>query len=167
MASQAYVFAHRAVPHEAFRDPARFLGILNGPDGERYLHDLWQHAGNYADAETLRADEEPRHEITFTSNGVIALIWPPPPAEVPEAHIVGVFARLADPYATTLRELSWIRVFTLEQGHDHARDEPVNMLCEWTEDGTHRSHGRGPDSTEERPFIDAVHTIVRREPPRA
>jgi len=167
MASQAYVFAHRAVPHEAFRDPARFLGILNGPDGERYLHDLWEHAGNYADAESQRPDEAPRHEVTFTSNGVIALIWPPAPAEVPEAHIVGVFARLADPYATTLRELAWIRVFTLEQGHDHARDAPVNMLCEWTEDGAHRSHGRGPDSTEERPFIDAVHAIVRREPPRA
>lgn len=167
MASQAYVFAHQAIPHEALREPSRFLGILGGPDGERYLSDLWQHAGGFADPATLRPPEGLHHSVSFTGNGVIALVWPPAPAEVPEAHIVGVFAKLADPYAATLRDLAWVRVFTLEQGHDNVRDEPLNMLCEWTAEGTHRNHGKGPMSTDERPFVDAVYDLLRREPRKA
>jgi len=159
MSSQAYLFAHRAVPKEAFSDPARFLSIINGPDAGRYMADIWNHVAQFCEPAAVRPDEVPRAEIRGEGNGLSVIIFMPPPREMTEAHFVGAFSRFADADNPSLDDLAWFRLFTLEHSIDPTTNAQLTMLCEWTPDGTHLNHGAGPPPVEQA-FVEAVHDQI-------
>lgn len=167
MSSQHYLFAHRALPSVLFRDPAWTLGVLGGPDGERFVRDLWAQAGARVPPEAQRPADGLAVQVGGTGgNGLIASVHLPPPREITEAYRIAIVAKVADPSAPSLDRLEYLRYFTLELGHDLAADRPCTFLGEWTRDGKHRNLGIGP-AVDEDAFIRAIFEVLQREQPPA
>lgn len=143
MSSQAYLFAHRALPQQLFADPGRFLAIVNGPDAGRYLADLWRHCGKFIAPGTATEPPPLSAEAFRVDDRIVAVIAPPTPTAPTEAHRIVVVAGLA-PGAADLSGLTDVRYFTLEYAIDITTEAPMTMLCEWTAKGVHRNHGGGP-----------------------
>jgi hypothetical protein len=86
MASQHYEFAHTALRTVMFHNPARTLGVLNGPAAKRFVHDLWVYTGEGMPPENQR----PADGLAVTigpagDNRVIAIVRMPPPRKSAEA----------------------------------------------------------------------------------
>jgi len=178
MVSQHYIFAHRALPSVIFSHSSQVLAILNGRDGDRFLADLWDEAGEYYPPDQRRAPEGLHVEMRRAGdNGVIAVIWLPAPQDFGEAHLIAIIAKLATPEAPSHRGeaesaeggaprgmdgLAYVRCFLLEFGINVMTEQPCTYLCEWTRDGSHRNLGRGP-AVEERAFVEAIFDVLERE----
>jgi len=154
--TQHYEFAHGALPHLAHTNAPQVLAILNGPDGQRYLNDLWNKAGSRVGAAGAYGDGVPRCVVSATgNNGLVAAIHMPAPNQLAEAFITLIMARFADPESSSLDHLSWVRYFTLEHGLDHRSGASCTFVGEWTADGRHRNLGIGPPA-QERAFVEHV-----------
>ncbi len=167
MSSQAYVFAHQALPALAFSEPGKLLAILNGPDAEKFLQNLWGTAGQQCGPDDQRAADGLSHTVNAAgTTGVIAAVKLPEPKEVGEAHYVGIFGRFATPEEPDLFNLKWVRVFTLEYGLHPVGENRCTMLCEWTYEGTHKNYGEGPPPDEEA-FVEAAMNLMWEQKERA
>lgn len=157
--SQHYTFAHRALPSVFFRDPSWCFAVLNGPDAQRFVADLWGRVGERTEPEGQRAADG-LAATTFLDGPeaapiMFALVTLPTPTEPAEAHFVALAAGFADPSAPAIDKLAWARYFTLEHGIDLQSEQPCTFLCEWTREGTHRNLGGGPPA-EAGAFIGAL-----------
>jgi hypothetical protein len=167
VSSQAYLFAHRALPVLTFADPGKVLSILSSGDGERFLHDAWENIGRHCEPEQRRSTEGLGYSVSPTgSTGLVAAVRLPPPQEVGEAYYVAIFGRFADPEQPDPAALEWARLFTLEHAEHPVTGLPCTMLCEWTGEGKHNNYGEGP-STEESDFIEAALNLQWEQKERA
>lgn len=167
MSSQAYVFAHQALPALAFSEPGKLLAVLSGPDGPEFLQNLWGTAGQQCDPPQQRSPEGLAHSVDAAgTTGVVAAVHLPEPQSVGEAHFVAIFGRFATPEEPDLFALNWVRVFTLEYGLHPIGENRCTMLCEWTEKGTHKNYGEGPPPDEEA-FVQAALDVLWEQKERA
>lgn len=162
--SQHYVFVHRALPSVLFRDPSWLFAVLNGPDAQRLLGDLWTRAGERSPPSERREADGLGVETFLDDSHLFALITLPPPLEVAEAHLAAAVAGFVAPDRPSLDALAWARFFTLEHGLDFRTEEPCTFLCEWTPDGRHHNLGGGPPA-EAGAFVQAVQALLRATPP--
>lgn len=158
-----YAFCHHSLPGVFFRDPGEFFAILQGPDAQRFLHDVWAWVGERADPETRREPEGLRAEVFRDDAAVFAIVYLPPPAEPAEGHMAVAIAGFADPERPSVGALSWSRFFTLELGQDFVSGEACTFLGEWTREGQHRNFGKGPAPTAEA-FVTAVLELGEDDP---
>ncbi|MEZ4454457.1 MAG: hypothetical protein R3B09_33710 [Nannocystaceae bacterium] len=163
MSRQAYLFAHRALCQELFANPPRILAILQGPDGGRYLGDLWRHCGRFVAPGTATEPPPLQPEVARIGDRLVTHVRMPPPREPTEAHAVVLVAGLR-PDAVDLSGLTTCRYYTLEHAIDIHRDAPMTMLCEWTVEGVHRNHGAGPPADgPTRALIERALALYERE----
>jgi hypothetical protein len=162
MPSHAYVFGHLVLLQAVFTEPGRFFAILNGPDAERYLSDLWSFAGKNADEDSLQPEVLPTCNISGTGNGIIAIVRMPTPREMTEPWMVAVVAKLQHPDRPVMEDFAWVRVFALEHSIDITTERPMTVIGEWTQEETHVNHGAGP-LPEEQAFVAAIFELLRRE----
>lgn len=160
--SQHYVFVHRALPSVLFRDPSWLFAVLNGPDAQRLLGDLWSRAGERIPPDGRREADGLGAETFIDGPHLYALITLPPPLEVAEAHLAAAVAGFVDPAAPSLDALAWSRFFILEHGLDFRTEEPCTFLCEWTQQGQHRNLGGGPPA-DAGAFVRAVQAQLHRQ----
>ena len=162
--SQHYVFAHRAIPGAVFHDPKRFFSICNGPDGARFVRDLWTEAGKGLLPGAQRDSEGLAHTVTMAGDTeAVVVVHLPAPGQMTEAYFVAVIGALTASTGgepLTLDAVQSARVFTLEQSHDPSTGAPLTMLGEWTEEGTHMNYGDVAASTEDA-FVAACLGRVR------
>lgn len=163
--SQHYVFVHRALPSVLFHDPSWLLAVLNGPDAQRLLGDLWSRAGERSPLEGRREPDGLGVETFLGGAHLFALITLPPPHAVAEAHLVAAVAGFVDADEPSLDALAWARLFTLEYGVDLTTEVPCTFLCEWTPDGRHHNLGAGPP-TDAAAFVQAVQAQLQASPQR-
>lgn len=161
--SQHYTFVHRALPSVFFNDPSWCFAVLNGPDAQRFVADLWRRVGERTEPSGHRPAEGLKAE-TFLEGPeaapiVFALVTLPAPAEAAEAHFAALVAGFADPSAPTIDKLAWSRYFTLEYGVDFQTEQPCTFLCEWTREGMHRNLGGGPPA-QAGAFVGALLGVV-------
>jgi hypothetical protein len=150
--SQHYTFVHRALPSVFFNDPSWCFAVLNGPDAQRFVADLWHRVGERTEPSGRRAADGLKAE-TFLDGPeaapiMVALVTLPAPAEAAEAHFAALVAGFADPSAPAIDKLAWSRFFTLEHGIDVQTEAPCTFICEWTREGEHRNLGGGPPAEE-------------------
>lgn len=153
--NQHYTFVHRALPSIFFRDPSWFFAVLNGPDAQRFLGDIWQQVAERTPPEGHRPAEGLSAEAFIVDDLLVALVSLPAPAEATEAHFAAAVAGFADPVEPSVDKLAWSRFFTLEHGLDFRTEEPCTYLCEWTRAGQHRNLGGGPAADREA-FVRAL-----------
>lgn len=157
--SQHYTFVHRALPSVFFRDPSWCFAVLNGPDAQRFVADLWGRVGERTEPAGQR-QAEGLAVTTFLEGPeaapiMFALVTLPSPQAPAEAFHAALVAGFADPTAPAIDALSWSRYFTLEHGIDLRTDDPCTFLCEWTREGLHRNLGGGPPA-EAGAFVGAL-----------
>ena len=168
MSSQAYLFAHRALPVLAFADPGKVFSILSSGDGERFLHDAWENIGRHCDSD---AQQRPAEGLAYSvsptgKTGLVAAVKLPEPEQAGEAYFVAIFGRFATPDEPDPKALEWVRMFTLELAEHPVTGVPCTMLCEWTSEGKHVNYGEGPGA-EESEFIEAVLNLLWEQKERA
>ncbi|HEX8916848.1 MAG TPA: hypothetical protein VF796_31145 [Humisphaera sp.] len=124
-------FAHHALRQQVLGGPARVVGVLQGPGGERYVKDLW---------EAVRREEniaEPDADATGLSTEMTqvgpyssAVVTMPKPAAPGEAYFVGIVLRSYQRADGAVIERSPLLLYyTLERQAGTA--PPAASLCEW------------------------------------
>lgn len=148
---QRYRFAYEGLPAIALGDPTDFVRGLRGANAMRRLEALWAYAGEGDEAPVPPiglsfAVERPAPDL------VVALVRPPPPTKVPEAHLV---AMIATAPAGLEGGLVDARFLTLEHGRSNDTGASFTILGEWDRSGHHLHHGLGPP-VDERAFVAAI-----------
>jgi hypothetical protein len=142
-----YVFAHRIVPEVALKDPAQVLTLLRGPEGNKFLQDLWAEVGESCPANLPSEGLRLTLEEVEGLDEPMALIRLPEPEIPPEAHYLAIVPWCEKRLLGLVQKRS-LRCFTLEQGIKLSGGLRT-VLCEWTrsEKGelVHRNYGVGPE----------------------
>ena len=167
-ATQHYTFAHLAVPEIARARASWLMTVLAGPEGQALVDDIWQRCGDDVGPEGRYEPSGETPKIKFAGlrgGGVIAVITMPPPKEAAHAHFVALVGKTFDEQAAKVSNLSWLRVFLLEQPAEGTGPEPT-VLAEWGDKQEHIIHGPGPAPSEEA-FIKACVQQLWKEMPEA
>lgn len=158
-ASQRYRFAHEALRSVALSDPIDFVRGMRASDALPRLQALWKLAGH--GNHTSAPPHGLWHRVArLGPDVVLAVVRLPVPAETGEAHFAALVASELPLPATGLGDA---RFFTLELSRRLDTGASFTMICEWTKDGAHVNHGRGPDvldssvpGVSDRAFVDAI-----------
>jgi hypothetical protein len=150
-----YAFQHRALRDAAFENHPELIRELAEPSRycllshSRTRARIWcEDAGLVSDDEldddaALEAEEKlfesvaihPRKRDGFTAY----VVTMPPPEFCPEAHLVAIVHKDAEPHVYPKPSPS-TRYFTLEKADGSVRP----LLCEWGRDGSRKNYGPGP-----------------------
>jgi len=129
-----YAFAHRVLRSVVETQPDAAIRALAGDRAAFMLGDLWKMAAKGLDPAQVLSEDGLRREIRQTSRGrQVVVVILPEPAGITEAHYVAI--------ASTDDGL---RYFTLEASVDFQSNDPITVLCEWSE-GRHLNFGPGPE----------------------
>ena len=133
-----YEFAHRALPAVLFRNREPFRGAALGGRADVGLQKLWESVAVRAGVDSDRTLPV-RVAVHECSGRAVALVTPPRPEHVTEAHFIAVVLDRNDPI--------FLRYVVLEHSWD-TKSQPRTALGEWTTDGNHINFGDGPDPNE-------------------
>jgi hypothetical protein len=152
---QHYAFAHLALRELLFREPLRWVGVLYGPDAEKFLAELWRAVTRQCRAAgqtaNLGAEGMRIYQLGLEPCPIVAVQMPPARAAT-EAHFIGLV--LLPPDDDDTRDTSpgeeaaderkpRLLYYTLEKAARSGAEDRTT-LCSWTAQGSHLNHGEGP-----------------------
>ena len=127
-------FAHQALRQQAFEQPARCLGMLQGPSGRKFLLDVWETVRQSAGADGTEAGSEGlESEMTQVGPYSAAIVTLPRPAARGEAYFVGLVLRsYTREDGAVIERDPLLLYYTLEADGLKLDGTPTgSSLCEW------------------------------------
>lgn len=154
-----YVLAHVALRKICESDPLAFFGVMASPQRDDFLADAWRKVCKICDGNGKPSFSI--NDVTVNPCGIkefpCLLITMPPPANVADAHFVGIVLKLTldQTPPTTPPEILYV---TLEKGVDQD-GSPRTVLCRWEGD-THSNYGDGPP-VDLHQFAAAIENMIK------
>ncbi len=155
-----YMIAHMAL-HEACRHyPHGFFAAMASPsDRLNLIQSLWTSVSDRFEGpgEPSFGPEDIRITTSTILNYPLVLIIMPTPMLMVEAFMVAVIMMVKVEKLSEAPDDPVVRYFTLELGADD-HNNPISVLCEWDQSGSHINYGEGPPLEElsGKSFIDAL-----------
>lgn len=150
-----YQLAHVALPSIALKDPESFMSLMASEQATELIGSLLEQVEEHCADQPpdFDADDVTIHRTRVLGSPFLVLEMPPA-LLAPEAHLVAAWLAINDgPEAAALR------YFTLET--TDGTSDLATVIGEWTADGTHLSHGAGPEPSVEA-FVRAITALVAR-----
>ena len=141
-----YRFAHQVLPGLLFRSTEPFRGAALAGRADAGLQKLWEDVAKRAGADSDAALSV-RATVHECAGRAVALVTPPRPEHIAEAHFIAVVLDHADP--------SFMRYVVLEHSWN-TESEPRTVVGEWSQDGSHINFGDGPQPPDEAAFLAIV-----------
>lgn len=141
-------FAHHALRQAAFENPAKCVGMLQGPESGRFLRELWEAVRAGCGPSATPGDDAAdglESEMTQLGPYAGAMVSLPAARVRGEAHQVALVLRSYARADGSVVERHPLLLYYALEAADGTRDDgaPRTTLCEW-QGGDHVSFGEGP-----------------------
>lgn len=140
-----YVLAHGALRQHCFANPLLFFSLMGSDKRNGFLNQIWEKVCEFCDqsgSAKFGIDDVKVH-IGHIKDFPYIIICMPPPAEVAEAHMIGIVLKV-DFNIDVEDQVPSVSYFTLEKG-ESVDGVDLTVLAEWSKEGSHSNYGIGPE----------------------